>query len=116
MLLNLRDVFVRFADEPVLDRVNLSIHEDERLCLTGRNGAGKSTLLRVLSGQIAPDEGEIVRRDNLRISLLDQDIPPDMDGTVYEIVTHGLGAIGHQLLDYERAASTGTEGWQTAIT
>ncbi len=109
MLLNLRDVLVRFADEPVLDRINLSIHEDERLCLTGRNGAGKSTLLRILAGQIVPDEGEIVRRDNLRIALLDQDIPPDMDGTVYEIVTRGLGAIGHQLLDYERAASTGTD-------
>ncbi|MGA7966938.1 MAG: ATP-binding cassette domain-containing protein [Gammaproteobacteria bacterium] len=109
MLLSLRDVLVRFTDEPVLDHVNLTIEDNERLCLAGRNGAGKSTLLRVLAGQIAPDEGEIVRRDNVHIALLDQDVPPDMDGAVYEIVTHGLGAIGHQLLDYERAAIAGTD-------
>ncbi|MGH8128108.1 MAG: ribosomal protection-like ABC-F family protein [Gammaproteobacteria bacterium] len=109
MLLSLRDVLVRFTDEPVLDCVNLMIEDNERLCLAGRNGAGKSTLLNVLAGQISPDEGEIVRRDNLKIAMLDQDVPSDMDGAVYEIVTHGLGAIGHQLLDYERAVDTSTD-------
>jgi len=109
MLLSLRDVLVRFTDEPVLDHVNLTIQEDDRLCLAGRNGAGKSTLLRVLSGQIVPDEGEIVRRDNLKVAMLDQDVPPDTDGAVYEIVTRGLGATGRRLLDYERTAAGGTD-------
>lgn len=104
MLLTLRDVLVRFGAEPVLDHVNLSISEDDRLCLAGRNGAGKSTLLRVLAGEIVPEEGEIVRRDGLRIALLDQDVPPDMAGQVYDIVTGGLGETGRQLLAYERAA------------
>ncbi len=109
MLLSLRDVLVRFTDEPVLDRVDLTIQEDDRLCLAGRNGAGKSTLLRVLAGQIAPDEGEIVRRDNLKVALLDQEVPPDTGGAVYEIVTRGLGVTGRRLLDYDRAAQHGAD-------
>lgn len=107
MLLTLRDVLVRFAAEPVLDHVNLSIQEGDRLCLAGRNGAGKSTLLRVLAGNILPEEGEIVRRDGLRVAMLDQDVPPDTEGLVYDIVTRGLGKTGQRLIAYEHAANAG---------
>ena len=107
VLLTLRDVLVRFAAEPVLDHVNLSIQEGDRLCLAGRNGAGKSTLLRVLAGKIVPEEGEIIARDGLRVAMLDQDVPPDTEGLVYDIVTRGLGETGRRLIEYEHAANAG---------
>ena len=47
------------AGQNVLDRVNLSLSENERLFITGPNGAGKSTLLRILVGLIKPFGGEI---------------------------------------------------------
>jgi len=47
----------RFAT--LLDNVNFSISEGERVALIGRNGAGKSTLLRTMAGAFQPSGGRI---------------------------------------------------------
>jgi len=109
VLITLRDIYVRFTAEPVLDHVNLTLEDGERVCLAGRNGAGKSTLMRVLAGEITPDEGEIERRSELRIATLSQDVPEGIAGSVYEIVTQGLGKTGQRLLAYDRAAAGGAD-------
>src|SRR6185503_5147345 len=41
--------------------------------LIGRNGTGKSTLLAILAGHTALDEGELQRRDGLRLGLVEQE-------------------------------------------
>lgn len=43
-----------------LKGLTLEVRQGERIALLGANGAGKSTLMRLLSGLIAPSEGEIV--------------------------------------------------------
>jgi ABC-type sugar transport system ATPase subunit len=43
-----------------LKDVSFRVGEGSVLALLGENGAGKSTLLKILSGEIAPDEGRIV--------------------------------------------------------
>ena len=40
-----------FGEKPLLDGVDLSIHEGERVGLVGNNGSGKSTLARILVGE-----------------------------------------------------------------
>jgi ATP-binding cassette subfamily F protein uup len=78
-----------------LDAVSLTIESGDRACVTGRNGEGKSTLLRLISGQIQPDSGEIIRQPGLRVAALTQDVPEDMEGTVFEIVEQGLRSDCH---------------------
>ncbi len=43
-----------------------------RLGLAGRNGSGKSTLLRLLTGELPPDAGEVIRAEGLRLVYFDQ--------------------------------------------
>ena len=43
----------------MLNGVDLTLNEGERLCLTGRNGAGKSTLLHLLVGLLRPSGGRV---------------------------------------------------------
>ncbi len=89
-LIGMRDVCIGFGEPLLLDHVNFHIERRERVCLLGRNGAGKSTLLSLLSGQLAPDEGEIVYLQGVGVSLLPQEVPQEMTGTVMEIVASGL--------------------------
>ena len=89
-LISMRDVCIGFGEPLLLDHVNFHIERRERVCLLGRNGAGKSTLMRLLNGELAPDEGEIVYLQGVRVSFLPQEVPQEMSGTVLEIVAAGL--------------------------
>ncbi|MGW0288744.1 ABC-F family ATP-binding cassette domain-containing protein [Streptomyces tuirus] len=44
----------------------LDLRGPERVALIGRNGAGKTTLLRTISGELAPEAGEVVAHVPLR--------------------------------------------------
>lgn len=72
-----------------MDGASLRIEEGERIGLLGRNGAGKSTLLKMLNGDIPPDRGEIAKSGEIRVSLLPQDVPDGLPGTVYDVVASG---------------------------
>jgi ATP-binding cassette subfamily F protein uup len=88
-LLSLQNISLSHSTQPLLDGVSLQIEAGERVCLLGRNGAGKSTLLRLLDGEVAPDAGEIVIQKGARVARLPQEIPPDVSGTVYEVIESG---------------------------
>ncbi|MBI5926609.1 MAG: peptidase domain-containing ABC transporter [Aquabacterium sp.] len=62
MTLALRNVTFRYApgEEPVLKDVNLTLHAGQGLAVIGSSGCGKSTLLKVLSGQVQPEQGEVL--------------------------------------------------------
>ena len=49
--LKIEDLSVRFAEEPVLEHVNLHMHCGQIVALIGPNGAGKSTLIKAILGQ-----------------------------------------------------------------
>ncbi|MER7930241.1 ribosomal protection-like ABC-F family protein [Streptomyces sp. NPDC096057] len=64
--------------------VDLTVRGPERIALTGPNGAGKTTLLRLITGELAPDSGEIRRNDG-RIAYLSQRLDLlDVNRTVAE--------------------------------
>ena len=90
-LLSLRDIRIAFGGPPLLAGANLQVEPGDRICLLGRNGTGKSTLLKVVNGEIAQDEGEIVRQQGVTVALVPQEVPPGLSGTVQEVVSGGPG-------------------------
>jgi ATP-binding cassette subfamily F protein uup len=77
-LLTIRDAGLAYGLQPLLDRANLTVSDGERIGLIGRNGTGKSSLLKILAGEGALDDGDIERRDGMRIVLVEQEplLPP----------------------------------------
>lgn len=99
--ISLRNVSISFGLDPLLDKVDLQIEEKERVCILGRNGTGKSTLLKLIHDEIQADSGEIIRQQDVYTAKLEQDVPNDIQGTVYEVITQKLGNKGMLLARHQ---------------
>ena len=71
MLLGLKAATYRIGTTVLLDQVDFSIEERERVALVGRNGTGKSTLFRILTGETTPEDGLVIKQDGLRMTCLE---------------------------------------------
>jgi ATP-binding cassette, subfamily B, bacterial CvaB/MchF/RaxB len=62
MTLELRDITFRYAsgEQPILDKLNLTLQTGQAMAVVGPSGCGKSTLLKVLSGQVIAESGEVL--------------------------------------------------------
>jgi ATP-binding cassette subfamily F protein uup len=72
-LLTLLDGQLAFGELPLLDRAAFSLESGERIGLIGRNGTGKSSLLSVIAGGQALDDGEMRKKDGLRVARVEQE-------------------------------------------
>ncbi len=87
-----KDVTLRYGERHLLDHVELTISDGDRVGIVGRNGAGKSTLLRLLAGQEEADQGEIARRRGLTVAYLPQTPELHPEDTITKAALHYLPA------------------------
>ena len=59
-MLEVKNLKKSFGNRVILDDVNLTVKDDEILCIVGPPGAGKTTLLRCITGLDTPDSGEFL--------------------------------------------------------
>src|SRR3954465_3279557 len=115
-LLAMQDVSIAFGGPPILDRANLAIERGERVCLLGRNGAGKSTIMKLLDATMVPDSGEIIRQTGVTVARLEQEVPEDVAGTIFDVVAAGLGNAGQLLAKYHAAShAVGEDASEAAL-
>jgi ATPase subunit of ABC transporter with duplicated ATPase domains len=68
----LENVRKRFGPRVIYDGFSLTIRRGERWAVMGRNGAGKTTLLKMISGVLAPDDGEVRLGASLKMGYFAQ--------------------------------------------
>ena len=71
---------------------SIRIQRGDRIGLVGPNGAGKTTLLKLLTGELAPDTGDVRLGANIQMATLDQRRDAlDPDTSVRDTLTGGRG-------------------------
>ena len=70
-IIDLKDITVKYGDNVILDKLNLSINKKEFITLLGPSGCGKTTTLRCIAGFVDPNGGDIVFEGKVI-----NDIPP----------------------------------------
>ena len=104
-LIRFEDLSLDFGEQKILTGAEFAIEPGERICLIGRNGAGKSTTLKLITGQLEPDHGEVVRKSGLVVSQLAQSLPEEMHQRVHDVVRSGLTGIQALLDEYQRRSA-----------
>jgi len=104
-LVSLQNVKVSFGGPLLLEGVDLSIDRGERVCLVGRNGTGKSTIMKLITGEVKPDGGNIVFQQGVRITLLTQEVPHALFGSVFDVVSSAFGEQGKLLAAYHHVSA-----------
>lgn len=85
--LRLENIGVTFRDQEVLKDVTWGVQTGDRIGLVGHNGAGKTTQLRIMSGELEPTTGDVVKsKSDLRVAILRQEFVDELipDRTLME--------------------------------
>ncbi len=91
-----------FGEDKILDKAELSIQTNERICLVGRNGTGKSTLMKVIMGLQHLDDGQILKSNTMQMAMLEQDPPESSDISVFDYVAQGVKENADLIKHYHR--------------
>src|SRR5579872_2873599 len=71
-MLSVSNVSMRYGAKVLFDEVSVAFTPGRRYGLTGPNGAGKSTFMKLLSGELEPQKGTVVRPRKLGVLSQDQ--------------------------------------------
>lgn len=70
--LDIQNLTKSFGSQILFKNISFSVGEGQKVGLVAKNGTGKTTLLEILSDHEGYDEGNIIYRNDIRISYLKQ--------------------------------------------
>ena len=102
-LIDLIDVSKKFGANEILNGVNFSINENEKIAIIGKNGSGKSTLMKIISGEVAADSGRRIVQNLISVEMLAQN--PNFNATfsVRDALNNELKEIFDAISEYEKS-------------
>lgn len=72
-MIDLSNLSIQFNGKYLFKDVNYRISSGDKISLVGANGTGKSSLLKIISGQLQPESGDVIKQKNISIGYLPQD-------------------------------------------
>lgn len=102
-LIDLIDVSKKFGANEILNSVNLSVNENEKIAIIGKNGSGKSTLMKIISGEVAADSGRRIVQSLISVEMLAQTPNFNATFTVRQALNNELKEIFDAISEYEKS-------------
>ncbi|MDT7040965.1 ABC-F family ATP-binding cassette domain-containing protein [Candidatus Nitronereus thalassa] len=93
-LIHCQQISKSFGVKQLFSNLTIGIEEKDRLGIVGPNGAGKSTLLKIMAGLETVDEGNLTRRQHLRVAYVPQEAEFTANATVTEVIEQAGVASG----------------------
>lgn len=94
-MIDLIDISVQFGGEYLFRDVNLKINQGDKIALVGSNGAGKTTLLRIITEQMQPEKGKVLKQKGLTIGYLPQEVVRKSGKSLFHEVKSSLSLINY---------------------
>ena len=102
-LLSVDKLEKNFGERILFENLSFGINKGDKIALIANNGTGKSSLLKILAEKDIADSGNVVYRNNCKVSYLSQDSIFDDNLTIEELINSKHNKISLIVNDYEKA-------------
>ena len=102
-LIDLIGISKKFGANEILNAVNFSVNENEKIAIIGKNGSGKSTLMKIISGEVAVDSGRRIVQSLISVEMLAQTPNFNATFTVRQALNNELKEIFDAISEYEKS-------------
>jgi ATP-binding cassette subfamily F protein 3 len=114
MILACKNICKSFGTEQILNSVSFHINDREKAAIVGVNGAGKSTLFKIIMGELAADEGEVIFSKGITVGYLAQHQMLSSENSIYEeilTVKQEVIDLDHTIhqLEHDMKTATGSD-------
>ena len=106
--LNLENITKSYGDRLLFGDISFGVDEGDKIGIVARNGTGKSTLLRIIAGEEAPDSGNVVFRNGVRVGFLSQEPEFRPGSTVLEAAMDSSDPVAAIVRAYDQAIESGS--------
>tara|TARA_B100001758_G_scaffold246083_1_gene260393 strand:- start:11790 stop:13670 length:1881 start_codon:yes stop_codon:yes gene_type:complete len=103
-LLSVDNLAKNFGEKILFKGLNFGLSKGDKIALIANNGAGKSSLLKIISGSDNADEGEVIFRNNCKVSYLKQDTVFKNNLSINELIKTTHNKVSILVKEYEEAA------------
>ncbi|MBI2259993.1 MAG: ABC-F family ATP-binding cassette domain-containing protein [Flavobacteriia bacterium] len=102
--LSVENLSKTFGDKALFSNISFGIEQGQKVALIAKNGSGKSTLLKCIIGKEIADEGQVVLRNDIKVSFMEQE--EDLNEN-YSIIEH--------LFEQDLPKINAIQAYQTAL-
>lgn len=95
----------------LFEDLTFGISKGDKTALIAQNGVGKSTLLKILAGKETPDSGEVMIRNGIKVSMLEQEPELDNSMTINQFIAHGENEMVKVVQQYDKAVAAQAENY-----
>ena len=102
-LLAVENLGKNFGERILFEGLSFGLSKGDKVALIANNGTGKSSMLKILAGQDSSDKGEVIFRNECKVSYLSQDAIFDDRLTINELINSAHNKISILVKNYEKA-------------
>ena len=108
-LLAIENLGKNFGERILFEGLSFGLSQGDKVALIANNGAGKSSLMKIIAGLDSADEGDVVFRNECRVSYLQQDAIFDNNMTINKLIESAHNKISLLVSDYENAVEANSK-------
>lgn len=102
-LISLENISKSFGETFLFQNISFSIHHGDKTAFVAKNGSGKTTILKILMGIDEPDNGQVIKRRDIKIGFLEQDPKLDLQLSIQETILASDNIQLNIIQQYEKA-------------
>ena len=102
-LLSVENLGKDLGERILFKGLSFGLDRGDKIALIANNGTGKSSILKILAGVDEPDQGEVIFRNSIRVSYLEQDVIFDKSLTIHELIEGTHNKISTLINEYKTA-------------